>query len=382
MTQTLTGLYKKIAFVSNSAWSVYNFRLDVIEMLLDQGHEVIVLAPDDNFSQKLTDLGCRFIALDFNNKTANPISDYRFYRQLRKIYHELKPDHIFHYVIKPNIYGTLAAAAENIPSTAVITGLGYAFAKTNWLSRFVQMMYKKSLHKASEVWFLNNEDASVFLNRGLVNIEKIKVLPGEGINIRHFTRGESSRKRNQRKFTFLMSARLLKSKGVALYADAARILLKKNYDVSFNLIGFFEEGHPDSISPDTIKKWEDEGLIQYKGFARDVRIFLNNADCFVFPSYYKEGVPRSLMEAASMELPVITAYNRGCKEVVLNNSTGFLCRSNNPFDLADKMEKMINMSDEDRLRMGRNGRMHIMRKFDVEQVKEVYVQTLSANHPD
>ena len=152
--------------------------------------------------------------------------------------------------------------------------------------------------------------------------------------------------------------------------------------MSFNLIGFFEEGHPDSISPDTIKKWEDEGLIQYKGFARDVRIFLNNADCFVFPSYYKEGVPRSLMEAASMELPVITAYNRGCKEVVLNNSTGFLCRSNNPFDLADKMEKMINMSDEDRLRMGRNGRMHIMRKFDVEQIIEVYVQTLSANHPD
>lgn len=375
-------LRRKIAFVSNSAWSVYNFRLDVIEMFLEQGHEVIVLAPDDSFSRKLTETGCLFVPLAFNNKTANPVEDLQFYFQLKRHYRRLKPDLIFHYVIKPNIYGSLAAAAEKIPSIAVVTGMGYAFARKNWLSGFVAALYKRSLRKSKEVWFLNNDDASMFLYRGLVDIEKVKVLPGEGINIPHFTRGESSSKKSQRKFTFLMSARLLKSKGIGVYADAARILKKKNYDIACNLIGFYEEGHPDSVDPETMRKWEEEGLIQYKGFARDVRIFLNNADCFVFPSYYNEGVPRSLMEAASMELPVITAFNRGNKEVVLNNSTGFLCQPHNPFDLADKMERMINLSYEDRLRMGRNGRMHVLRKFNIDLIKEVYQQTLSEEFSD
>ncbi len=115
---------------------------------------------------------------------------------------------------------------------------------------------------------------------------------------------------------------------------------------------FFEQHHPDSIAKEDLKKWEQEGLIRYRGFAKDVRPFLHKADCFVFPSFYNEGVPRCLMEAASVELPIITSFNRGCKEVVLNHSNGFICNPNDPFDLADKMEKMINLSDEER---GRDG---------------------------
>ncbi len=132
-------------------------------------------------------------------------------------------------------------------------------------------------------------------------------------------------------------------KGISLYADAARLLKKKNYTVRFELIGFFEKHHPDSISLDDLVRWEREGLIHYGGFASDVRPFLKKADCFVFPSFYDEGIPRCLMEAACMELPVITSYNRGCKEVVLNNSTGYICNAHDPFDLADKMEKVINL---------------------------------------
>jgi glycosyltransferase involved in cell wall biosynthesis len=373
---------KVIAFVSNSAWSVYNFRLDVIMHLLERGYEILVLAPDDEYSRYLRQLNCKFIPLHFNNKTENPIEDYFFFRQLKKLYKQHRPDFIFHYVAKPNIYGSLAAASLNIPSVAVITGLGYPFAKRNWLYWLVKQLYKKALKKTTQVWFLNNEDAKVFVNEKIVNIEKIKVLPGEGINTDFFSPDYNQKKRKNDRFIFLMSTRLLKSKGVGLYADAARILKKKNYDTDFYLIGFFEKNHPDSISQDELKRWERERLIYYKGFAKDVRPYLSNADCLVFPSFYNEGIPRCLMEASSMELPIVTSMNRGCKEVVLNNSTGYLCNVNDPFDLADKMEKMINLSPEERSRMGKNGRLLVNKKFNVTKVIEEYEDTLNYDLAD
>lgn len=378
----ITASHKScIAFVSNSAWSVYNFRLDVINNLIVQGYDVIVLAPDDTYSARLRENGCRFIPLNFDNKTKNPFHDLAFYWQLRKLYRRYRPDFIFHYVAKPNIYGSLAAAANGIPSVAVITGLGYAFAKTNWLYKLMRLLYKKSLRKAREVWFLNNEDARVFIDEKIVNIEKVKVLPGEGINTSYFAPFTTARNPNHT-FTFLMSTRLLRSKGIGLYADAARILKKKNYDVRFELIGFFENHHPDSITHEELARWEKEGLIHYGGFANDVRPFLVRADCFVFPSFYNEGIPRCLMEAAAMELPVITSMNRGCKEVVLNNSTGYICNRHDPFDLADKMEKMINLSSEERARMGKNGRSRVIRKFSISTIIDEYIDTLQSDIPD
>ena len=169
-----------------------------------------------------------------------------------------------------------------------------------------------------------------------------------------------------------MSSRLLKSKGISIYADAARILKRRNIDATFELLGFFEKHHPDSLTIEEIRNWELEGLIHFNGFANDVRPYLKNADCFVFPSFYNEGVPRGLMEAASMELPIVTAYNRGSKEVVLNNSTGYLCNPNDPFDLADKLEKMMHLPEEERKRMGKNGRALVVKKFNIEKVIQQY----------
>lgn len=374
--------YKKVAFVSNSAWTVYNFRLEVIVRLLEMGYEVMVVAPDDEFSGLLVEAGCRFIPIQFNNKSENPLKDLSFYFQLKKLYADLSPDFIFHYVAKPNIYGSMAAAANKIPSIAVVTGLGYAFARKNWLYWVITNLYRRALKHTREVWFLNNEDARIFIEEKIVKIEKAKVLPGEGVNTSYYTPSPKKASAEKEPFIFLMSARLLKSKGIALYADAARILRKKNYDARFDLIGFFEKHHPDSISQEDLNKWEKEGLVHYRGYAKDVRVFLNKVDCFIFPSFYNEGVPRSLMEAACMELPIITTMNRGCKEVVLNNTTGYTCNLNDPFDLADKMERMINLSHEERTRMGRNGRALMIRKFDVNKIVDEYVEALSRDTAD
>lgn len=368
---------KLIAFVSSNAWSVYNFRLDVIRHLLGRGYRIVVIAPDDEYSSMLVGEGCSFINISFDNKSENPIQDISLYNQLKRIYRENRPDLIFHFVIKPNIYGSLAAARLGIPSVSVVTGLGYPFAKRNWLYYVVKSLYKRAMRKVTEAWFLNNEDAKVFINEHIISIQKVKVLPGEGVNTEHFTPELPATLPKNGRFIFLMSCRLLWSKGIGVYADAARILQKKNINARFELIGFFEKHHPDSISQEQLHQWEREGLIHFNGFAKDVRPYLKNADCLVFPSFYNEGVPRGLMEAASMELPIITSLSRGCKEVVLNNSNGYVCTPNDPFDLADKMEKMMNLTAEERSRMGKNGRALVIKKFDVTKVIEEYDRTLS-----
>ena len=368
---------KKIALVANSAWSVYNFRLDLIRHLIPR-FEVLVIAPADDFVEELRKEGCGFLNIQFNNRSENPFQDYALYKALKKIYLEQKPDFIFHYVIKPNIYGSLAAAACGIESIAVVTGLGYAFARQNWLNKTVSFLYKKALKRTREAWFLNKEDAEIFIQRKLADARKVKILPGEGINPAHFAPLSFRPVARTKAFQFLMSTRLLKSKGVRIYAEAASLLKKKNRDIRFELIGFFEEHHPDSISEADIRHWQKKGYIHYGGFAKDVRPFLRQADCVVFPSFYPEGIPRCLMEAAAMEIPIITSRNRGCKDVVEDGLNGYLCAVNDASDLARKMEEMMHLSPSQRMTMGKKGRELVIEKFDVQKILLEYDRALVA----
>lgn len=366
---------KKIALVANSAWSVFNFRLDLIHHLLMK-FEVLVIAPKDDFAEELEKAGCSYIDIYFNNRTENPLRDYALFKSLEKIYRAEKPDLIFHYVIKPNIYGSMAAARCGIQSVAVVTGLGYTFDRHNWLNRIVSILYRKALKKAGEVWFLNREDANVFLHRKLVTADKIKILPGEGINTEHFFPQTNKPVARSKAFQFLMSTRLLKSKGVGVYVDAARILKKKNRDIRFGLIGFFEKNHPDSISEHEVRFWQKKGIIQYGGFAKDVRPFLRQADCFIFPSFYHEGIPRCLLEAAAMELPIITSLNTGCREIVEEGVNGFLIETNNAVELAARMEEMMALSSSQRAELGRKGRQLVSARFGIERILAEYDKTV------
>jgi glycosyltransferase involved in cell wall biosynthesis len=371
---------KKIALVANSAWSLYNFRMDLIRHLLGR-FEVLIIAPEDEFAAELQRAGCRFLNIRFNNRSENPLQDYSLYQALKKIYEREKPDLIFHYVIKPNIYGSLAAAKTGILSVAVITGLGYTFDRRNWLNRIVSFLYRRALKKAHEVWFLNQEDAHLFVDRKLVNAQKIKILPGEGINTEYFFPQTHKPVARTKAFQFLMGTRLLRSKGVGVYVEAARILKNKYRDVRFELIGFFEKHHPDSISESELRYWQKKDLIHYGGFAKDVRPFLRQADCFIFPSFYHEGIPRCLLEAAAMEVPIITSLNTGCKEVVREGENGFLCTPKSSASLAARMEEMMALSSDIRAGMGRKGRELVSNKFGIERILAEYDQTLSLLQP-
>ena len=366
---------KKIALVANSAWSVYNFRIDLIRHLLIS-FEVLVIAPGDDFVEELKKAGCFFLDIRFNNRSENPLQDYALLKSLERIYREEKPDFIFHYVIKPNIYGSIAAARCGIQSVAVITGLGYTFDRANWLNRVVRFLYRIALKKTQEVWFLNQEDADLFIQRNLADGNKIKILPGEGINTDYFFPQSHKPVARSKAFQFLMGTRLLRSKGVGVYIEAARILKNKHRDVRFELIGFFEKNHRDSITESELRNWQKKGIIHYGGFARDVRPFIRQADCFVFPSFYHEGIPRCLLEAAAMEVPIITSRNTGCKEVVLEGVNGFLAAPNDAVALAARMEEMIALGSSERAAMGRKGRELVIEKFGIEKILTEYDRTL------
>ena len=370
-----------IAFVSPNAWTVHQFRLDIIKALQNDGHTILVVAARDAFADKLEGAGCRFVAIPFNNRSRNPLTDWWLYRRLKKIYAAEKPDLIFHYAIKANIWGSLAAAKNNIPAIAVVTGLGYPFAHKKITWYFAKAGYRLVGQHAREVWFLNNADADTFRELDLVPSHKIKLLPGEGINTNYFQRQAPYLRRQAHPFRFILCSRLLKSKGITRYAQSIAALQQKGYAVEGWLLGLPEPNHPDKLPMADLEQWQRKGWIQYKGASDDVRLWLEQADAYAFTSYYSEGIPRSLMEAASMELPVVVPDLRGCRDLVKDGISGFVFSGSNQQQqneaLQQKMENILRLSADARNAMGAAGRALMQAQFDTSRVIVIYRETIA-----
>jgi len=341
---------KSIALVGNTSWSMYNFRLGLIRGLQQEGYEVTVIAPKDNFTSKLVAEGINYHEISISNYGTNPITELKLIRRFYKTYKKIRPDMIFHYTIKPNIYGSIAAAFCKIPSIIVTTGLGQMFQFKNFFVRWITLtFYRIATFLAKEVWFLNDNDKDVFVFKRIVRKSKARVLKSEGIDTNWF------KPRKQKKFyidRFLFAGRLIWDKGVREFVEAAKIV-KKNYpQVRFELLGFIDQSNPNSVPYDTINEWQKKRIITYLGETSDIRPYMEKASCLVFPSFYREGVSRVLMEAASMETPIITTDNVGCKEIVDHNKNGFVVDINNVNELAQAIESFIELEDNDKLVMG------------------------------
>lgn len=370
-----TNSKSTIALVANTAWSLYNFRLGLIEELQKMGYRVLAIAPADEYVAALIDHGCLYEPLKLDNYGSNPLRDFRSFLALRAIYRRHNISFIFHYTIKPNIYGTLAAASLRIPSIAVVTGLGHLFTSRSWKTTIATFLYKIAFSYAREVWFLNESDATIFAKETLVKESKIKHLPSEGINTKHFQQyayGLFS----STCFKFILASRLIIEKGIRTYVEAARILRNEGYEVEFQLLGFIEKSNPRGIKLEEIKGWESEGLVRYLGHTDDIRPFLEKVDCLVLPTYYREGVPRILLEGASMQLPLIATDNVGCRQVIEDNVNGFLCQRNKAEDLAISMKKMMMLTVEERANFGLRGRRRVYTLFHESIIINKYLRTL------
>ncbi|MGZ8205708.1 glycosyltransferase family 4 protein [Enterobacter hormaechei subsp. xiangfangensis] len=364
-----------IALVANTLWSVYNFRRGLINSFIGNGYKVTIIAPIDDYAKRLEELGCSVVNIHIASQGMNPFTDLVLILKLKKIYSQINPDFIFHYTIKPNIYGSIAAWLSNKKSIAVTTGLGFVFNKSSFLTKVISQLYSFSFNFPKEVWFLNEDDKAVFISKKIIKEYKSFVLDGEGVDTQYFYPVDST-KHSDDSVTFLLVARMLWDKGVGIYVEAARKLKVQFPNAKFQLLGACDVENPSAIPKDVIDSWNKEGVIEYLGVTSDVRQIVSQADCVVLPSYYREGIPRTLMEAASMGKPLVTTDNVGCRNVVIEGVTGYLCQVKNVDSLVDAMRNLIQLSPEARNEMGTKGREFMLRRFDEKIIISDYYKAI------
>jgi len=278
------------------------------------------------------------------------------------------------YTIKPNIYGSMAAGILGIPVISNISGLGTVFLSNGFASKVARLLYKIALKIPKKVFYQNSYDRELFVSSGLVDMERTDLLPGSGIDTERFKPIDSVGEEKEDIVRFLFVARLLKDKGLLEYVDAARAFIK--YDnVECNIMGAFYPGNPTAISENEMQVWEDAGVVHYLGVSDDVPSVMRKHDCIVLPSY-REGLSRVLLEAASLEKPIITTDVPGCKEVVDDGINGYLCNVKSVSSLIDKMHKILFLSPTERDEMGKKGRVKVISEFDEKFVIEKYKKAL------
>ncbi|MEX3527040.1 MAG: glycosyltransferase family 4 protein [Burkholderia sp.] len=365
----------RIVLVCNTARAIHTYRQGLIRMLVASGAEVIVLAPRDRTVEPLEAMGCRYLELPVASKGTDPLQDLRMLAAMRRHYRELRPQLVFHYTIKPNIYGSIAAWLARVPSVAVTTGLGYVFIRESRAASIAKRLYRFAFRFPREVWFLNRDDLATFTDgRLLAHPDRARLLHGEGVDIEQFAPTPLPEHDG---FRFLLIGRLLWDKGVREYVDAARALKARYPQARFALLGRVGVDNPSAVSKTYLDEWVREGVINYLGEAHDVRPHIAAADCVVLPSY-REGVPRTLMEASAMCRPIVATDVPGCRDVVADGETGLLCTARDSASLAEKMAAMLDMPAQARRAMGERGREKVLREFDEANVVERYRQTIRA----
>jgi len=366
----------KIVISINSSWNIFNFRAGLIRALIDHGHEVYALAPRDDYSSRLQGLGCGHIDLPVDSNGTNVVKDFilllRYWERLRS----LRPSVYLGYTVKPNVYGSLAAQALGIPVINNIAGLGSTFINSSYLTVLVQSLYRMALRRSHFVFFQNNDDRTLFVGSNIATRKNSSVLPGSGIDLESYQIEAPREFSSDRCFRFLFVGRMLRDKGLEELVYAMRILRQKFSNVECRLLGFVDSENSNAVSREQISLWEKEGLVSYLGSTDNVRPFLAETDCVILPSY-REGVPRSLLEAAAMARPTIATDVIGCRDAVDNNITGFLCKVRDAKDLAEKMIKMVNLPPERRLEMGLAGRRKMENEFDEKIVIRKYLEAIS-----
>ena len=335
-----------------------------------------MLAPRDPYTLQFEHLpGLTFIELNnFRSQSISPLQDWLLFRELLRHYQKIRPSLIFHYTIKANIFGTLAAHRARNPSVSVITGLGYTFVGKGWLNTAVKYLYRQVLRKNTQTWFLNEDDRSFFINKRLVNPEKTFLLPGEGVDTDVFYPAPYD---PAPIITFLLIGRLIRPKGIYEFVAAAGRLREQGLSIRCQILGFPDEPNPAAIPRQQVEEWQRSGSITYLGHTDNVVPLIEQADCIVLPSYYREGMPLSLLEGAAMCKTLITTDTAGCRDIVEDGVNGYLCKEKDVDSLAEKMRQYYQLPPAARRQMGMEGRNKVLQYFKKEIITALYLDKIN-----
>ncbi|MBZ2192811.1 glycosyltransferase family 4 protein [Pseudoalteromonas arctica] len=353
---------KTIIFNANTSWYLFNFRASTIKALQEQGYLIVCVSPEDEYSYRIThELGCIWEPVSLDNNGSNPLRDLGFMLQLIKIYNKYKPLVVFNFTIKNNIYGTWAARLVGVYAINNVSGLGTAFINKGITSVVVRWLYKLSQPSAYKVFCQNEEDYQLLIANRLVPAHKLDLLPGSGVDINRFSPGLLDN--NNNKFVFLYVGRMLSDKGLNELIQAAEKLYQKRQDFIVQLCGFAGVKNNSAIAQATLDIWSQLPYIDYLGSSDCIEKVYAKANCVVLPSY-REGMPRSLLEAGAMGLPSITTDVPGCRNIIINNINGLLCDVKSSSSLFSAMLNLLDLPDDVFDSLCLNARSKVVNEFD------------------
>lgn len=367
----------KIAIIANSAWYLHNFRLNLAQELRQAGHQVLFISPVDGYAAMLQAAGFEHVNWDVASAGMNPLAELGAVWRLRKLLVNQQIDALLSYTPKANIYSGLALWGQKTLFLPNISGLGRAFIQPSAITLLVVQLYRLALRQAHRVIFQNMDDLGVFTTRGVIPRSQAVRVPGSGVDLQRFT--PSSRPPSPAAQThFLFVGRLLKDKGAVEFAEAARILKRDHPGLRFTMLGSSTSDNPTAVGAAQLCEWKAAGLIEHQEHLDDVRPLLDAADCVVLPSY-REGVPRSLLEAAAMAKPLVTTDAPGCRDTVVDGDNGYLCTPRSVESLVQALRRFIELSPEQKRAMGQRSRLLAETVFDERIVIEQYLRLLAEN---
>ena len=358
---------KKILILANIDMGLYNFRKELLEKLIDMGHEVHISLPMGSRVKDMQDMGCHFIETPVDRRGMNPIADLKLFFAYRNMLKQLKPDVVLTYTIKPNIYGGLACRMAGVPYLSNITGLGSAVHNGGMVAKFLMMLYRRSAKYASCLFFQNSQNLEFFKEKKAISKNYV-LLPGSGVNIKEYTYEKYPS--SEEPLSFLFIGRLMRDKGVGELVEAAKNIRRDYPEITFDLVGFCEEEYKQ-----TFDELNEGNVVNALGQQQNVREFIKSHSATVLPSYH-EGTANVLLESAATGRPCIASNIPGCKEIIDDGITGYVFEAKSASVLEDALRKFIALSYEERKQMGVLGRLKMEREYDREIIIQHYLREI------
>ena len=364
----------KLAIIENNIIATNTIREKLTKTLGTHGYDVTILTTGtaEDLEQARRN---GFQVIDVKGSTQNPLDIITYMRNIKKALRSTGAVICLTFTIRPAIWGNVVTRRLNIPTITNITGIGPLFARNNIAYRAARTLYKFVLKKTARIFFQNYDDMNIFLEKKFVQPQRAERIPGSGIDHEYYM--PLPGRENDGKFIFLFISRLVKDKGILEYVEAARLLKAELPAAEFRVLGpvWLQNLKDNTVTETEIQQWVKDGIITYLGDAKDVRPHIAAADCIVLPSY-REGTSNVLLEASSMERPCITCDTTGCKEIVSDGITGFLCKVQDAADLAEKMKKMHRLTATQRIEMGIKARQKVIKEFDKQIVIDAYLRAI------
>lgn len=374
----------RILLVANTDWYLYNYRFSLARHLAQQGFEAVLVSPAGEYTRALQEKGLRWVEWRVGRQTLAPWKELRSVLQLIQIYHQEKPVLVHHFTAKAVTYGSLAAIFSRVPCVINnITGLGYIFirqdAKAQALRRMIQGLYwLAGRHPNCTTIFENPADREYFLSNRLVSPERTWLIEGVGVDVDHFVPLPEPAGVP----VVVLPARMLWDKGVGVLVEASQ-LLKKKVQVRLALVGKPDHGNPGTIDEPTLRRWVEEGAVEWWGWQADMKSVYARCHIVTLPSSYGEGVPTALLEASACARPIVASDIPGCREVVVHGENGLLVPPGNADALAEALAILVHDADL-RRKMGNAGRQRVLERFSDDRINAatfaVYHKVLSSSH--